>query len=195
MYMTFVVQNMKEKFETNNELTFPQKAKLLGLISYYSTQIGNIDNTYAYSFFPMLSGKNYDDEFRKNKYYNIADFKEVYEDTRTGGIDIDNWVQPDFSSKENKSLPTEELIILYSRPDLNSFSQEIKPKNPIEYMYTVSGLDFIKVDGSVGYLPSAEAKEAYALEQKEKRKRSFLAEDDEEIEPKRKKGFWGDLFG
>ncbi len=191
MYMLFVVQKMKKEFESNNELTFSQKAKVLGLISYYATQIGNIDNTHAYSFFPMLSGKNYDDEFKKNNYYNIPDFKAVYEDTRTGGIDIDNWVQPDFSLNKTKIPNTDKPIIIYDRADFNSFSTEITVKNEIEYLSKISGWDFVRVDGRVGYLPSqGQIAEAVKTERK---KHSFLA--DNEPLPEKKKGFWDRLFG
>ncbi|WP_312390689.1 hypothetical protein [Chryseobacterium sp.] len=191
MYMLFVVQNMKKEFESNNELTFSQKAKVLGLISYYATQIGNIDNTHAYSFFPMLSGKNYDDEFKKNNYYNIPDFKAVYEDTRTGGIDIDNWVQPDFSLNKTKIPNTSKPIIIYDRADFNSFSTEITVKNEIEYLSKISGWDFIRVDGRVGYLPNEQVFQEVA--KTERKKHSFLA-DDEPL-PEKKKGFWDRLFG
>lgn len=43
-----------------------------------------------YDFFSILNsdegGKNYELEFNKNNYYNIPDFKKVWEETRTGGI-------------------------------------------------------------------------------------------------------------
>ncbi len=191
MFMTFVVQNMKEKFETNNVLNFSQKAKLLGLISYYATKIGMIDNTNAYSFFPMLSGKNYDDEFKKNNYYNIPDFKTVYEDARTGGVDTDNWVQPDFSLDKTKIPNTDKPIIIYDRADFNSFSTEITVKNEIEYLSKISGWDFIRVDGRVGYIPNEQVFQEIA--KTERKKHSFLADDEPLLE--KKKGFWDRLFG
>ncbi|WP_415325655.1 hypothetical protein [Chryseobacterium sp. MMS23-Vi53] len=194
MYALFVVQNMKKDFESDSEFNFSQKARLLGLISYYATQIGNIDNTYAYSFFPMLSGKNYDEEFKKNNYYNIPDFQEVYEEARTGGVNTDNWVQPDITksdSHETINQYVDKVLRIYDRADFNSFSKEIQPKGELEYVNKVNGWDFIKVDGTVGYIPTEEQKEAFA--NKPKRKDSFLADD--EPKPMKKKGFWDSLFG
>jgi len=83
-------------------------------------------------------------------------------------------------------------IILHDRPDFGSFSREIIAKKEIEITHTTSGWDFVKIDGVTGYLPTEEA----IKEQKitEKIKHRFLA-DEQDIQPKKGKGFWGDLFG
>jgi hypothetical protein len=39
-----------------------------------------------YSFFIFLSDEKYEKEFQKRNYYTIQNFKEVYEETKTGGV-------------------------------------------------------------------------------------------------------------
>lgn len=55
----------------------------MGLIAYYSTKA---NQKFYYRFFPLLNDPDFDVEFKKANYYNIPDFKEIYEDTRFGGI-------------------------------------------------------------------------------------------------------------
>ncbi|WP_415325656.1 SH3 domain-containing protein [Chryseobacterium sp. MMS23-Vi53] len=83
------------------------------------------------------------------------------------------------------------VLRIYDRSDFNSFSKEIQPKGEVEYVNKVNGWDFIKVDGTVGYIPTEEQKEAFA--NKPKRTNSFLADDEPEL--MKKKGFWDNLFG
>lgn len=75
---------------------------------------------------------------------------------------------------------------LYDRPDFSSFSRAITVKRDIEILHNISGWDFIKADGTTGYLPTPDVK-------KEKPNRSFLA--DEAAFPQEKKGFWKNIFG
>lgn len=81
---------------------------------------------------------------------------------------------------------------LYSRPDFQSYAQEVIIKGEIEYLHQVSGWDFVKVNGITGYL----ATEVLKKEQQEieKKKYTFLADEDE-VKNKKKKGFWDNLFG
>jgi len=91
-----------------------------------------------------------------------------------------------------KSLKNSVSVLqIYSRPDFNSFSQEIKPKNEVEYIHKVSGWDFIRVDDRVGYLPPQG--QMADVVKTERKKHSFLA-NDEPLQEK-KKGFWDRLFG
>lgn len=66
-----------------------KKTEILGKIAYYSTKVGEQDNMY-YDFFSILGsedgGSKYDEIFKKNNYYDISDFKKVWEETKTGGI-------------------------------------------------------------------------------------------------------------
>jgi hypothetical protein len=65
------------------------KSEILGKIAYYSTKIGEKSDMY-YDFFSILGSKEggiqYNEEFKKNNYYGIADFKQIWEETRTGGV-------------------------------------------------------------------------------------------------------------
>lgn len=83
-----IVKLMKDKNSTLSK-NFEKKAEILGKLSYYSSKIGEKNNMY-YDFFSILNsdegGKNYELEFNKNNYYNIPDFKKVWEETRNGGI-------------------------------------------------------------------------------------------------------------
>lgn len=76
---------------------------------------------------------------------------------------------------------------LYSRPDWNSFAQEIKAVGEIEYIHKVSNWDYVKIGQHLGYLPSNE-------ENNPIRKHTLIAEE-EDILTKKKKGFWNKLFG
>ena len=82
-------------------------------------------------------------------------------------------------------------INLYSRPDFQSYAQEVIVKGDIEYLHQISGWDFVKVNGVTGYLATEEARKE--TEETEKKKNNLLAED--EPLPKKEKGFWDSLFG
>ena len=83
-------------------------------------------------------------------------------------------------------------LFLHDRPNLSSFSREIVAKGEIEIVNQTVGWDFVKINGVTGYLATEEAKKE--KEETEKKKNSFLA-DEEEIKPEKKKGFWDNLFG
>ncbi|MGL6128785.1 hypothetical protein, partial [Chryseobacterium artocarpi] len=84
---------IKETKDNNSwvfsDKSFDKKAEMLGKLAYYSTKITESSNIY-YTFFSTLNGnlegKNYEAEFKKNNYYNIPDFKKIWEETKTGGI-------------------------------------------------------------------------------------------------------------
>lgn len=66
-----------------------EKIKVLGLIAYYSTKTGEKSGKY-YDFFSIFGSKDggsrYAEEFKKNNYYHISDFKKVWEETKNSGI-------------------------------------------------------------------------------------------------------------
>jgi len=66
-----------------------EKIKVLGLIAYYSTKTGEKSGKY-YDFFSIFGSKDggagYAEEFKKNNYYHIPDFKKVWEETKNSGI-------------------------------------------------------------------------------------------------------------
>ncbi|OXA83268.1 hypothetical protein, partial [Flavobacterium hercynium] len=68
---------------TGKDLSFSELTKIRAIVCYYGTKMS--DN-YFYSFFPYLHSEKYAEEFKKNNYYNISDFKELYEDAKYGGI-------------------------------------------------------------------------------------------------------------
>lgn len=83
-----IVQEIKSNNSGFNN-SFSKKTEMLGKLAYYSTKIGEKSNMY-YAFFSIIGsvegGKAYEEEFRKNNYYNISDFKKIWEETRTGGV-------------------------------------------------------------------------------------------------------------
>lgn len=93
-YLNSISDLIIKETKDNNSLifsdkSFEKKAEMLGKLAYYSTKITESSNIY-YTFFSTLNGnlegKNYEAEFKKNKYYNIQDFKKIWEETKTGGI-------------------------------------------------------------------------------------------------------------
>ena len=83
-------------------------------------------------------------------------------------------------------------FLLYDRPDFSSFSREVLAKGEVEIVNQTSGWDFVKVNGITGYLATEELKKEQ--QEIEKKKHTFLADEDE-AKPKKKKGFWDSLFG
>lgn len=77
------MNNMLKRMNEDKSISFINQAKALGLIAYYATKT---DPNKYYSFFPILNDPDFDAEFKKASYYNISDFKEIYEETRYGGI-------------------------------------------------------------------------------------------------------------
>ena len=77
---------------------------------------------------------------------------------------------------------------LFDRPDLSSFSREIKVKGDIETLHNISGWDFIKANGTTGYILTEQVEK----EQIQQSKQTFLA-DDEPL-TKARTSFWNNLF-
>lgn len=73
---------------------FSKKAEILGKIAYYGEKMGaKIDMSYQCFKNIGMSGmwenpdaSKFEEEFKKQNYYNIPDFKEVWEETKTGGV-------------------------------------------------------------------------------------------------------------
>lgn len=78
-----VMLNLMKEIREDKSTNFAQKTKALGLIAYYATKT---NQDFYYRFFPLLNDPDFDTEFKKANYYNIPDFKEIYEDARYGGI-------------------------------------------------------------------------------------------------------------
>lgn len=70
---------------------FSEKAEMLGKLAYYSTKMGEPYEKY-YAFFKMLNADDerieYEKEFKKSNYYNLPDFKEIWDETKNGGISL-----------------------------------------------------------------------------------------------------------
>ena len=80
------LENYISDFEKEG-LSFTDQAKIKALVCYYGTKLsGSIEASDVYQFFPSISDEKYEKEFVKNNYYNISDFKEIYEDAKTGGV-------------------------------------------------------------------------------------------------------------
>lgn len=84
-YLILAVKSKDSPLNKNKS----KKAEILGKIAYLSTKIGDKHNMY-YDFFSILGsdegGKSYDDEFKKNNYYDIPDFRQIWEETKDGGV-------------------------------------------------------------------------------------------------------------
>lgn len=77
------MNNMLKRMNEDQSISFINQVKALGLIAYYATKT---NQDFYYRFFPLLNDPDFDAEFKKANYYNIPDFKEIYEDARYGGI-------------------------------------------------------------------------------------------------------------
>lgn len=77
------MNNMLKRMNEDKSISFINQTKALGLIAYYATKT---NQDFYYRFFPLLNDPDFDTEFKKANYYNIPDFKEIYEDARYGGI-------------------------------------------------------------------------------------------------------------
>lgn len=72
-----------------DDANFNETAKIYALYCYYATKFTqSIEQGDVYTFFPKLNEKKYEEEFKKNNYYNIPDFKKLFEDTKNGGIGL-----------------------------------------------------------------------------------------------------------
>ncbi len=69
----------------SKDSTFEEKAEIGGKLAYYSSKINQDSNLY-FSFFPVFASEEFQKEFEKRNYYNMKDFKEIYEETKSGGV-------------------------------------------------------------------------------------------------------------
>lgn len=79
---------LRDTPETDLDLTFSEKSEIQGKLAYYASKIAEkfTNGPYSYySFFTFLSNEENAKEFQKRNFYNIKDFHEVYEETKTGG--------------------------------------------------------------------------------------------------------------
>lgn len=71
------------------DANFSETAKIYALYCYYATKFTqSIDQGYVYTFFPKLNDEKLEEEFKRNNYYNIPDFKKLFDDTKNGGIGL-----------------------------------------------------------------------------------------------------------
>lgn len=76
-------------FPKLDDLSFRDAAKINALYCYYATKFtASIEQGDVYTFFPKLNDPKFEEEFKKNNYYNLPDFKELYDDTKSGGIGL-----------------------------------------------------------------------------------------------------------
>jgi len=76
-------------FPKVEDASFSDETRIYALYCYYATKFTqSVEQGDVYTFFPKLNDKKYEEEFRKNNYYNIPDFKELFEDTKNGGIGL-----------------------------------------------------------------------------------------------------------
>lgn len=84
-YLTSFLIFMDDYKNKETDLNFSEVAKIKAFVSYYGTKI--TDSNF-YSFFPQLNDQKYEEEFKKNNYYNISDFKQLYDDAKSGGTGL-----------------------------------------------------------------------------------------------------------
>ncbi|WP_345140370.1 hypothetical protein [Flavobacterium ginsengiterrae] len=76
-------------FPKLDDLSFRDAAKINALYCYYATKFtASIERGDVYTFFPKLNDPKFEEEFKKNNYYNLPDFKGLYDDTKSGGIGL-----------------------------------------------------------------------------------------------------------
>lgn len=78
---------LKEHFPKLDKKNFSEETRIHALYCYYSTKLsGSVKANDMYAFFPRLSDEESEEEFKKNNYYNLPDFKELYKETRYSGV-------------------------------------------------------------------------------------------------------------
>ncbi|SNS04298.1 hypothetical protein [Flavobacterium sp. ov086] len=78
---------LREHFPKVDKNNFSDETKIQALYCYYSTKLsGSVEASDVYSFFPRLNDEESEQEFKKNNYYNLSDFKELYNETRYSGV-------------------------------------------------------------------------------------------------------------
>lgn len=78
---------LKEHFPQVDKNNFSDETKIQALYCYYSTKLSGSVKAYdMYAFFPRLNDEESEQEFKKNNYYDLTDFEEIYDETRYGGV-------------------------------------------------------------------------------------------------------------
>ncbi|WP_449388396.1 hypothetical protein [Chryseobacterium lineare] len=90
-YLSYEIQNTTAVLKGN----FSKKAEILGKIAYYGEKTGKKINKSFQCFKILLLDKErerYEEEFKTNNYYNISDFKEIWEEAKAGngGVLLEN---------------------------------------------------------------------------------------------------------
>nr|WP_294926160.1 hypothetical protein [uncultured Flavobacterium sp.] len=77
---------LTEHFPKLDKKDFSEETRIHALYCYYSTKLlTSSDPSYEmYAFFPRLNDEESEEEFKKNNYYNLSDFRELYKKTRYG---------------------------------------------------------------------------------------------------------------
>lgn len=72
-----------------DDLNFSEATKIKALYCYYATKLStSVDPSDAFDFFPKLDEDKFEEEFKKNNYYNLPDLKKIYHDTKYGGVGL-----------------------------------------------------------------------------------------------------------
>ena len=87
-YLDYLLIDKLNHAAVEVDLTFSQKTEMLGKLSYYATKATGNQGDYYYRFFKFLNNQEFVKEFEKQNYYNIKDFKEIFEETKTGGVGL-----------------------------------------------------------------------------------------------------------
>ncbi|MEN4761942.1 hypothetical protein ABEG63_16540 [Chryseobacterium sp. C39-AII1] len=207
LYLFHEDTNKKFDEDLRSKFTLEDKAKIVAYVA-------NIESPafYKYKYSNSTAGSwtkagtslyNITNEYpeileiiKKNNYYGLQPLKEIiegveFEEEKNIGINFYENEYRKIKTLLNKQKASIAQIKIYDRADFNSFSTEITVKNEIEYLSKISGWDFIRVDGRVGYIPNEQV--FHEVAKTERKKHSFLADDDPL--PEKKKGFWDRLFG
>lgn len=87
-YFEYLLIDGEVQKKADLNLTFNKKAELLGKLAYYATRTSGLEGRYYFIFFKFLDTEEFRKEFESQKYYNIKDFKELFEETKTGGVGL-----------------------------------------------------------------------------------------------------------
>ncbi|WP_310554709.1 hypothetical protein [Flavobacterium sp.] len=85
-YLAYLVERDANGKEVEIGLTFSQKIEMMGKLAYHATKIARPESDEYFNFFPFLQDETDQKELEKSNYYNIKDFKEIYQETKNGGV-------------------------------------------------------------------------------------------------------------
>jgi len=160
-----------------NPTDYIESNKTIAFLMEKALDVGNIGIPQSF----LHAHEEFIHELEKNNYYNYERLKSFSDNLNLFGRN-----ENEILDKKSIKISNSYILRLFDRPDFSSFSREIMVKGDIEILHNISGWDFIKADGTTGYLPTSDVK-------KEKPNRSFLA--DEAAFPQERKGFWKNIFG